>query len=117
MHSGSGQAEGSPKAGCTHPPIAHHGGRYSFNYPEWVEVSGEAKDFVSSLLVTNRHKRLTAVEALKHPWLRRQSRNAHNLKFQRGEVAGNLKHYARMNPVSKARASCMFLPFTCNHSP
>lgn len=37
--------------------------------PPEVKVSGEAKDFVQKLLVKDLSRRMTADEALKHPWL------------------------------------------------
>lgn len=44
-------------------------GRYSFPNSEWADMSDEAKDFISGLLELNPKKRLTASEALGHPWL------------------------------------------------
>ena len=41
----------------------------SFRRSAWAEVSAEAKDFVSKLLLKDPAKRPTAKEALKHPWL------------------------------------------------
>jgi len=47
-----------------------------YDYPEeyWDEISAEAKDFIDHLLVVDVSKRLTAVEALNHPWLRASTR-------------------------------------------
>mmetsp|Transcript_14046 Transcript_14046/g.16326 ORF Transcript_14046/g.16326 Transcript_14046/m.16326 type:complete len:93 (-) Transcript_14046:90-368(-) len=39
-----------------------------FREAEWKEISLKAKDFVSSLLTVNEDKRLTAQQALMHPW-------------------------------------------------
>ena len=36
----------------------------------WGSVSPNAKDFVSKLLVVDTKKRLTAEQALEHPWLK-----------------------------------------------
>ncbi|KAK9760224.1 Calcium/calmodulin-dependent protein kinase type I [Basidiobolus ranarum] len=44
-----------------------------FSYtPEqyWLHVSDTAKDFIQHLLVVDPEKRLTAKQALEHPWLR-----------------------------------------------
>ncbi len=38
--------------------------------PEWDSVSAEAKDMVSKLLIKDPTKRLTAAEALHHPWFK-----------------------------------------------
>ncbi len=43
----------------------------SFDFPAeyWGNISSNAKDFISKLLVVNTTKRLTAAQALEHPWL------------------------------------------------
>jgi len=42
---------------------------YDMPSPYWDNVSNEAKDLVRRLLVSDPAKRLTAADALKHPWL------------------------------------------------
>lgn len=42
----------------------------SFEEAPWPTVSLEAKDFVKRLLNKDRHKRMTAAQALAHPWIR-----------------------------------------------
>ena len=42
---------------------------YRFSSPVWHDVSAEARDLVSRLLQINTFLRLTADEALRHPWL------------------------------------------------
>lgn len=42
---------------------------YEFVSPWWDEVSLNAKDLVSKLIVLDPHKRLTVREALQHPWV------------------------------------------------
>lgn len=44
-------------------------GRYTFPAEEWDDMSDEAKDFIRGLLELDPKKRLTAREALAHPWL------------------------------------------------
>lgn len=45
-------------------------GDYKFEPVEyWANVSDTAKSFVTSCLTIDQHKRPTAAEALKHPWL------------------------------------------------
>ncbi|KAH7520145.1 hypothetical protein FEM48_Zijuj08G0113300 [Ziziphus jujuba var. spinosa] len=42
----------------------------SFDEPPWPSLSPEAKDFVKRLLYKDPRKRMTAAQALSHPWLR-----------------------------------------------
>ncbi|XP_056132915.1 calcium/calmodulin-dependent protein kinase type IV-like [Lampris incognitus] len=42
---------------------------YEFVSPWWDEVSLNAKDLVSKLIVQDPHKRLSVLEALQHPWV------------------------------------------------
>jgi len=48
-------------------------GRYKF--PEDIVVSNEAKDFIARLLQKDAIKRMTAIEALNHRWMRRKTCN------------------------------------------
>lgn len=43
--------------------------KYSFDHPEFDEISSSAKDFVSQMLVKEPTKRMRAKNALKHEWL------------------------------------------------
>jgi calcium/calmodulin-dependent protein kinase I len=42
---------------------------YDFPEPYWNEISTDAKDFISKLLVVDPKDRYTASQALKHPWI------------------------------------------------
>ena len=44
-------------------------GSYDFPSPYWDEVSENAKDLISRMLVLNADERLTAKEVSSHPWL------------------------------------------------
>ncbi|XP_011023116.1 PREDICTED: CDPK-related kinase 3 isoform X1 [Populus euphratica] len=49
----------------------------NFEDVPWPSVTPEAKDFVKRLLNKDYRKRMTAVQALTHPWLRDDSRTIH----------------------------------------
>jgi serine/threonine protein kinase len=49
-------------------------GRYDFPNEYWGEISHLAKDFITRLLVVDPSKRMTAAEALRHPWLQTTSK-------------------------------------------
>ncbi|NWR25487.1 KCC2B kinase, partial [Emberiza fucata] len=44
-------------------------GAYDFPSPEWDTVTPEAKNLINQMLTINPAKRITAHEALKHPWV------------------------------------------------
>uniref|UniRef100_A0A3B3QA39 calcium/calmodulin-dependent protein kinase n=1 Tax=Paramormyrops kingsleyae TaxID=1676925 RepID=A0A3B3QA39_9TELE len=48
-------------------------GAYDFPSPEWDTVTPEAKDLINKMLTINPSKRITASEALKHPWISHRS--------------------------------------------
>ena len=64
---------------CGYPPFnggsdpqihdAIRRGHFHFSGPGWNGVSEEAKDFIKRLLRRDPRKRLTAEEALEHPWI------------------------------------------------
>ena len=43
-------------------------GKYHFNHPEFNDISAEAKSLIKNLLVVDPKARLSAGDALKHPW-------------------------------------------------
>lgn len=45
-------------------------GKFDFPAEYWGSISSNAKDFISKLLVVDTKKRLTAQQALDHPWLK-----------------------------------------------
>lgn len=51
-------------------------GELDLQTPPWPSVSEEAKDLVKALLTRDPEKRLTAAEALAHPWLRNHAAEA-----------------------------------------
>lgn len=64
---------------CGYPPFHHDNqgmlfriiksGRYEFDSPYWDDVSAEAKDLISKMLVLNPAERWTAEQLLQHKWI------------------------------------------------
>uniref|UniRef100_A0A6Q2XMM2 calcium/calmodulin-dependent protein kinase n=1 Tax=Esox lucius TaxID=8010 RepID=A0A6Q2XMM2_ESOLU len=75
-------------------------GAYDFPSPEWDTVTPEAKDLINKMLTINPVKRVTATDALKHPWIfvrhTHQTPHAHS--------------HARSIPLSLRRASVLSGP-------
>ncbi|XP_036147406.1 calcium/calmodulin-dependent protein kinase type II alpha chain isoform X19 [Monomorium pharaonis] len=51
-------------------------GSYDYPSPEWDTVTPEAKNLINQMLTVNPGKRITALEALKHPWICQRERVA-----------------------------------------
>jgi serine/threonine protein kinase len=52
---------------------------YEFLSPHWDPISSEAKDFLVKLFELNPRKRMTAVDALAHPWISKISSSSRAL--------------------------------------
>ncbi|XP_049780581.1 calcium/calmodulin-dependent protein kinase type II alpha chain isoform X3 [Schistocerca cancellata] len=51
-------------------------GAYDYPSPEWDTVTPEAKNLINQMLTVNPSKRITASEALRHPWICQRERVA-----------------------------------------
>lgn len=70
-------------------------GKYTLSGPRWETVSDAAKDFIRRLLVYNPAKRMSAEQALKHPWLLRAKHEAESRPLD-PEVLDNLRDFAKV---------------------
>ena len=43
--------------------------KYNFNDPSWKNVTDEAKDFISKILVADPEKRMSSSQMMSHPWM------------------------------------------------
>lgn len=57
-------------------------GAYDYPTPEWDTVTPEAKNLINMMLQVNPKARITAAEALKHPWICNRERVASTLHRQ-----------------------------------
>lgn len=74
-------------------------GKYLLDEPEWETVSAEAKDLVKHLLMYEPEKRISAKDALAHPWLKKMVTVE---KVEKGfaiNTLSNLKNF-RVSPTS-----------------
>ncbi|PIN19125.1 Ca2+/calmodulin-dependent protein kinase, EF-Hand protein superfamily [Handroanthus impetiginosus] len=71
----------------------------TYEEPPWPTLSSEAKDFVKRLLNKDPRKRMTAAQAMCHPWIR----NTNNIKVPLDILIFKLmKTYMRSSPLRKA---------------
>ena len=61
--------------------------------PEWDEVSDEAKDLVKKLLAYDPAKRISAADALMHPWIKKQATQDKLEKGMATKALSNLKNF------------------------
>ena len=77
-------------------------GEFDFDGEEWDEISSSAKDLISKL-ITRPERRLTAGEALKHPWLRSHTQqNASEARAQIRQLnIGNIKSFQKSEKLKQ----------------
>jgi len=68
-------------------------GKYNFDFEEWNYVSKEAKNLVTRMLDENPATRMTALEALNHPWIKEKAVDATLSKNQTIKVFNNIKNF------------------------
>eukprot|EP00397_Hematodinium_sp_SG-2012_P004695 GEMP01004708.1.p1 GENE.GEMP01004708.1~~GEMP01004708.1.p1 ORF type:complete len:537 (+),score=66.50 GEMP01004708.1:275-1885(+) len=78
-------------------------GKYIMRADRWLTVSSEGRDFVAALLEVNPDRRLTAVQALAHPWFSKLERNDKEADVDEG-VLSSLQSYANN---SKFQRMCL----------
>uniref|UniRef100_A0A8C7H0F4 calcium/calmodulin-dependent protein kinase n=1 Tax=Oncorhynchus kisutch TaxID=8019 RepID=A0A8C7H0F4_ONCKI len=76
-------------------------GAYDFPSPEWDTVTPEAKNLINQMLTINPSKRITADQALKHPWICQRSTVASMIHRQ--ETVECLRKF---NARRKLKLSC-----------
>ena len=80
-----------------------------FEQKEWDDISIEAKDLISKLLNKNNKERLSAVQALQHPWI--QSMDLKKINFLSIEtlkdITTNLFKYKAEQILQQASIACI----------
>jgi calcium-dependent protein kinase len=78
--------------------------KVQFNQEEWQNISDDAKDLIQKLLTKNYKNRLSAVEALQHPWIQ----NIDNQKINfisietLNQIVDNLYRYSAVQKLQQA---------------
>uniref|UniRef100_A0A8C9V9P5 calcium/calmodulin-dependent protein kinase n=1 Tax=Scleropages formosus TaxID=113540 RepID=A0A8C9V9P5_SCLFO len=87
-------------------------GAYDFPSPEWDTVTPEAKDLINKMLTINPAKRITASEALKHPWISHRSTVASCMHRQ--ETVECLKKFNARRKLKRHQSTCVCLCLCVN---
>ncbi len=74
-------------------------GKFKFHPQRWSNVSEEAKDLIRALLTVDQNDRLTATQALAHPWIR-----ADDEFLLEKELTDNLEELRQFNAARKLKA-------------
>uniref|UniRef100_A0A8C6MJ49 calcium/calmodulin-dependent protein kinase n=1 Tax=Nothobranchius furzeri TaxID=105023 RepID=A0A8C6MJ49_NOTFU len=80
-------------------------GAYDFPSPEWDTVTPEAKNLINQMLTINPAKRITAQEALKHPWVCQRSTVASMMHRQ--ETVECLKKFNARRKLKVVLCKCV----------
>uniref|UniRef100_A0A8C3Y9D5 calcium/calmodulin-dependent protein kinase n=1 Tax=Catharus ustulatus TaxID=91951 RepID=A0A8C3Y9D5_CATUS len=79
-------------------------GAYDFPSPEWDTVTPEAKNLINQMLTINPAKRITADQALKHPWVCQRSTVASMMHRQ--ETVECLRKFNARRKLKGSTESC-----------
>ncbi|XP_034165388.2 serine/threonine-protein kinase H1 homolog [Pangasianodon hypophthalmus] len=82
-------------------------GSFSFHGQPWSSISHQAKDFIERLLSVNPEQRMTAEQALKHPWLLNMASCSSNTNLHR-PISRNLRQ--RASRISNYSSSSHSVP-------
>ncbi|XP_072314664.1 calcium/calmodulin-dependent protein kinase type II delta 1 chain isoform X5 [Eucyclogobius newberryi] len=82
-------------------------GAYDFPSPEWDTVTSEAKDLINKMLTIHPAKRVTATDALKHPWICQRSTVASSMHRQ--ETVDCLKRFNARRKLKGAILTTMLV--------
>ena len=80
-----------------------------FEWPRNLRVSDSLKDLVAKLLTKNPDKRMTALQALEHPWIAGAATNSDE---SLGETLSALKDFSNASKIKKAVANILVKQMT-----
>jgi len=79
-------------------------GQYEFHVEYWGQISGDAKDLISSLLTTDPKRRLTSKQALSNTWIMQEDE-----KLMASNLGNNLVEFKKFNAKRKLRQAVLTL--------
>lgn len=77
-------------------------GKYTLDEPEWDDVSEEAVDLVRKCLTYDPDKRVSAAEALEHPWFKKFAKADKVKKSLASKALNNLKNFRAEQKLKQA---------------
>uniref|UniRef100_A0A672SCY4 calcium/calmodulin-dependent protein kinase n=1 Tax=Sinocyclocheilus grahami TaxID=75366 RepID=A0A672SCY4_SINGR len=83
-------------------------GAYDFPSPEWDTVTAEAKNLINQMLTINPAKRITADQAIKHPWICQRSTVASMMHRQ--ETVECLRKFNARRKLKPLQNDMLFCP-------
>ncbi|CAI8021372.1 Calcium/calmodulin-dependent protein kinase type II [Geodia barretti] len=82
-------------------------GKYSYPSPEWDSVTMSVKELINSMLTLNQNSRITAKEALDHPWVKNRDRVASTMHRQ--ETITGLKKFNARRKLKAAMHTALII--------
>jgi len=70
----------------------------------WKDISALAKDFIDKLLVLDANERMTAAQAMKHPWLTSNAAGSSNKNLHR-TISNNLLHRQQSTRANSTKSN------------
>jgi len=70
----------------------------------WKDISNLAKDFIDKLLVLDANERMTAAQALTHPWLTSNAAGSSNINLHR-TISHNLIHRQQSTRANSTKSN------------
>lgn len=77
-------------------------GKFTLDEPEWDDISDEAKDLVKRLLSYDMNKRISAEDALQHPWIKNNAQKQKVEKQVAAKTLSNLRNFRGEQKLKQA---------------
>jgi serine/threonine protein kinase len=81
-------------------------GDWGFDLEDWSDISKDAKDLISSMLVTNPDARISAASALRSTWINEEAKTLSSRDLSQSLI--NIKKRPRLKDVARAFMALSF---------